>query len=133
MIRIPDTTFLRFALVGGLNTLLGISLFPLLFWAIGDDVNMNLILVMSYVICTLFAFTMHKFVTFSSKGKSMQQGVKFISLTLVLLGINAVLLNAAIALTTLHPSIAQVIIAVSLQLGNYVVLKRFVFSSGRAK
>jgi putative flippase GtrA len=132
MLRLPSKTFLRFAAVGAVNTLLGISLFPLLYLAVGDVLNVNIILTVSYILCTLSAFTLHKFITFGSEGKAHHEGIKFILVTGVLWAINVVLLNIILALIVINPIIPQTVIAVSLQLGNYVVLKRFVFSGKRA-
>lgn len=126
-------TFVRFAMVGALNTLLGISLFPILYWIAGTYLNINIILTASYLICTLFAFTMHKFVTFGSSGKSGHEGAKFVLVTAILWGINLVLLNGILFYATVNPVIVQTLIAVSLQLGNYIVLKRFVFTQTHGK
>jgi putative flippase GtrA len=125
-------TFIRFALVGGVNTILGISLFPILYWLVGGRININIILTISYVLCTLSAFTMHKYVTFGSSGRATGDGLRFIAVTGILWALNVVLLNSILAVSNVHPVIVQTIIAVSLQLGNYVVLKRFVFTSKHA-
>ena len=127
----PSKMFMRFAAVGALNTLLGLSFFPALYWLAHDVLRTTVILTISYVVCTLFAFTMHKFVTFSSTGKAHHEGAKFAGVTGILWGINVLLLNLALTYTHVHPIVAQTVIAVALQLGNYVILKRFVFCAQR--
>jgi len=125
--KFKDKSFIRFATVGALNTVLGLTLFPVLYWLVGKWVNVNIILTFTYIICPLFAFSMHRTVTFGSKGQVDAQGIKYLIVTVIMWGINVVLLNTMLHYTSLGPIIAQWIIAILLQLGNYFLFKHFVF------
>lgn len=129
--KLKDHSAIRFLLVGAFNTVLGLGLFPLLYWLIGSWIGVTTLLTTTYIICGLTAFGLHRNITFASKGQVKSEGIKYLLVTVVMWGINVVLLNAAIRFTALSPALAQPIIAILLQVGNYVIFKHFVFS--RAK
>jgi putative flippase GtrA len=121
------TLILRFLGVGALNTALGLGLFPVLYFLFGQWADVNVILVASYVVCTFSAFTLHRNFTFRSTGGHISEGARFVLVTLALLGLNAALLNVTLHLTDWHPVVVQTVIAVSLQLFNFFLLRKLVF------
>jgi len=99
----------RFAVIGGLNTLVGIGIFPLLYWLLGKVLSVNALVVLGWTISTSFAFLTHKIVTFESKGKLHHEGVKFTILSLTTLGINLLVMNLALSFTTMNPVLIQIL------------------------
>ena len=118
-----------FLMVGVFNTLVGVLLFPLLHWMFGDVVSFDVLLAISYVLCTASSFILHKYITFKSKGSAISEGAKFAILSAVTYGLNLIILHAVLPLSTWHPVLVQTIIAVALQLGNYFGMNRLVFAS----
>lgn len=118
-----------FMLVGIFNTAVGVLLFPLLHWFFGTLVSFNLLLGISYVLCTLSSFLLHKYVTFKSKGSTLSEGIKFATLSGVTYLLNLVILHICLPLVPLDPVLVQTVIAVLLQTGNYFGMNRLVFAS----
>ena len=54
----------RFVFVGGINTVVGLGGFPLLYYSFGDMIGYFPILVFCSVFNPIFSFVTHKFVTF---------------------------------------------------------------------
>ena len=125
----PQRSLSRFLSIGLLNTIVGVSVFPLLYWMIGRTLDVNVILIVSYIFCTMFAFTAHKFVTFRSQGRTHVEGVRFFIVSGITYLLNVGLLNAALPLTPSHPVLLQLGIAVTLQIFNFFILGKLVFPS----
>jgi putative flippase GtrA len=125
----PQRSLSRFLSIGLLNTLVGVSVFPLLYWVIGPTLNVNVILSVSYIFCTIFAFTAHKFVTFRSQGRTHVEGARFFIVSGVTYLLNVGLLNATLPLTPSHPVLLQLGIAIALQIFNFFILGKIVFPS----
>ncbi len=119
----------RFLVVGIINTLVGILLFPLLYWVFGSSIAFNLLLAISYVLCTLSSFLLHKYVTFKSQGSALTEGIKFAILSGFTYILNVIILQVVLPLLPWHPVLVQTVIAVMLQTGNYLGMNRLVFAS----
>ena len=126
-------SFGRFLVVGGLSTVVGVASFPVLYWMLSPWIGVNVLLVLAWTISTAFAFFLHKFVTFQSKGVAHHEGAKFLILSLVILAINLVVMNVALRFTTAHPVPVQVatsiLTAVTLMVLNYLGMNRLIFRS----
>ncbi|MBY0429272.1 MAG: GtrA family protein [Alphaproteobacteria bacterium] len=118
-----------FLLVGIFNTLVGVLLFPLLHWMFGEHVAFDLLLAVSYVLCTLSSFLLHKYVTFKSKGSAVTEGIKFAALSGFTYVLNLIILHLVVPLLPWNKVLIQTIIAVALQAGNYFGMNRLVFAS----
>jgi putative flippase GtrA len=82
----------RFLLVGALNTIVGLSVFPALyFFAIPLQIHYLSILVISQILCVSFSFMTSKFLVFQISENYLRESAKFISfhLTLFLLNLAA--------------------------------------------
>lgn len=119
-------SFGRFALVGGINTAVGLGTFPLLYHLF-PLAGVNLLLIASYVFCTTFAFIFHTFVTFEERGGLLKKASKYIGLCGMNYAVNAVALNAFLYVFPIYPVIPQLVIAVLLQVANYQLMRRFIY------
>lgn len=126
-------SFGRFLVVGVVNTGIGLSTFPALFWLFYPTVGINSLLAISYIFCTIFSFGSHKVVTFASRDATIPAGIKFFLLSGATYVINLLLLNALLWAVSAHPIILQTSIAVGLQLLNYHVSSYLVFPNSAAK
>ena len=118
-----------FLMVGVFNTLVGVLLFPLLYWMFETSIPFNVLLAISYVLCTLSSFLLHKYITFKSQGSAVTEGIKFAVLSGFTYLLNVIILQVALPLLPWHPVVVQTIIAVALQAGNYFGMNRLVFAS----
>jgi len=123
----PKRSLSRFLSVGFLNTIVGVSVFPALFWIWGPGAHVNAILAISYVVCTLFAFASHRVVTFRSQGRVRVEGTRFLFVSGATYLLNVGLLNASLPLVPSHPIALQIGIALTLQIFNFFILSRIVF------
>jgi putative flippase GtrA len=117
----------RFFVVGIVNTLVGITVFPILYWLFIGYAGINSLLAVSYVLCTLSAFGLHKTVTFESRGRTHVEGPKFFLLSAFTFMLNFALLNGLLYAVPVHPVILQTAIAILLQVGNYLIMNRLIF------
>lgn len=119
-------SFGRFGLVGAVNTLVGLGTFPL-FYHLFPGGGVNLLLVNSYVFCTIFAFTFHTFVTFKERGGLAKKALKYSGLSGMNYLANALALNLFLYLFPIYPVIPQLVIAILLQVANYQLMRRFIY------
>lgn len=120
-------SFNRFLIVGIVNTLVGIAVFPVLYWLFIPYAGINALLGISYVLCTLSAFGLHKIVTFESRGRTHVEGPKFFLLSGLTFLLNLALLNGLLPVIPIHPVILQTAIAILLQIGNYLIMNHLIF------
>ena len=120
-------SFGRFFVVGIVNTLVGITVFPILYWLFIGYAGINTLLAVSYVLCTLSAFGLHKIVTFESRGRTHVEGPKFFLLSGFTFLLNLALLNGLLHVIPIHPVVLQTVIAILLQIGNYLIMNRLIF------
>lgn len=117
----------RFLLVGILNTFVAFAAFPTLFWMFGHVLTLNVLLVVSTIFCTLFSFATHRTVTFRSHGQVHHEVARFFLLQGVIYVVNVTLFNALLIVARLHPVVIEWLIIAALQIGNYFVLRQYVF------
>jgi putative flippase GtrA len=117
--------------VGIVNTLIGIVGFPVLYYFLHAFFTYNILLVLNWGFNTGLAFVLHRFITFQSCGIPYHETMRFLILSLVILGINLAIMNIFSFLTVTHPVLAQFLISIvlsaALMVLNYVGLSRLVF------
>ena len=118
---------LRYMVVGGLNTLFGFSFFPVFYWLFNHAISVNLLVTLSHLCCTVFAFVTHKYFTFQSEGKIHLEGSKFLLIQTVGWIVNLVLLNLAMAVIPWTAFALQMLISLLLTVANYFVYKYIIF------
>jgi putative flippase GtrA len=128
---ITPRSFSRFAFIGMINTTAGVGLYPLINWLTNNTIDPNVLLVISYVLCTLSAFLLHRFFTFQSRGSYHEEIFKYVILSSATFVVNYVLLNLAMKYLAMSANFAQVIISTvlsaALMIANYFGLNYLVF------
>ena len=128
-------SFLLFLFVGGLNTIIGIGMFPLLYWRF-SGLGVNQLIFISYVLCTGIAFLTHRFITFQSNGTYRAEGTKFFILSTTLFLINISMMNLIMHFFATPPVPLQIgitlVLSCALMIANYLGMDRFVFKQGKA-
>lgn len=127
-------SFSRYFIVGGANTLAGVVVFAILYWIIGNYVNVNIILIINWIVNNLIGFVLHKIVTFESAGSVYEQIPKFLALSLLSLATHMAVLNVVLYFVKLNPIIivmaTNFILAAVFMIINYFSMHKFIFSKG---
>ncbi len=117
----------RFLAVGAFNTAFAYGLFLLFEWAL--DARYLLSLVLSYVVATLVAFVLHRRLTFGVTGRErmLADFLRFESVYVVMLVVNALLLGLLVGLLGWPSWIAQALSLVVTTVMSYLGHKFFSF------
>jgi putative flippase GtrA len=137
LIRIVHDQRVAFLVVGGINTVVGFAIFIACSESVGDLVDHrfgkvagSLVTVgISHVLSVLFAFVMHRRFVFRVRGRVLRDLVRFESVYLTGLGINAVALPVLVELG-LSRIPAQAIIVAATTLLSYFGHRHFSFRRG---
>lgn len=135
-LRKPLEQFVRFNLVGLVNTGIDFLIFTLLlslgFFALGAQS-------ISYIVGTLNSYFMNKHLTFKHQkgqrqvGFDLAQFTKFVVINLVVLGCSLPILHLLIQQVGLHPIWAKVIITCFTVCINFFASRRWVFNEKNDK
>ena len=132
--RLLSDQRVRFLLVGGVNTVVGYSLFALLYFAFGRVIGYLGALYISYAIATVLAFVLHRRFTFraTDSGNVMIDFLRFVVVYVVSLAINTAALPVLVELAHLNPILAQAIVVVATTFLSYFGHKLFSFRRASA-
>ena len=114
-----------FVAAGGTATLINYALFVLLYWA---GVNYLIASAIGYVSGIAISFTINKRLVFTDSHKHPRQFVRYTGIYLVALAAQLGLLEIGVRLG-LDPLIANAIALVVVVVGNFFVIRRFVFTA----
>ncbi|WP_104196531.1 GtrA family protein [Cryobacterium sp. M15] len=106
---------LRFLAVGGTNTVVGYALFAVfdLFVYAAVPFGYLLSLVSAYAIAIVLAFVLYRRFVFQVTGRVWSDFVKFVSVYLVVIGVNLVTLPLLIEVSGLNSLVAQAIVLIA--------------------
>lgn len=93
----------RYLIIGALNTLIGYGVFYL---GLRLGLFHQFALLSSYVVGGIHSYLWNRFWTFGATGSHLSHGVKFTVMTLVILGLNALMLEGLVRFG-LTPQLAQ--------------------------
>ena len=111
---------LRFLIAGGLNTLVGLTAYPILLWASDWFYEHYLVaLLVVQVFCLCFAFTTYKVGVFRTRGNIVSEFVRFSSYYMGTYAVNWAALPALVEIAKIDPIIAQYIYAFIVLVGSY--------------
>ena len=117
----------RFLVIGGINTVVAFGLFAAFEAAFGGRYLLSLLL--SYIVATMLAFVLHRRFTFAVSGRAslLADFVRFESVYVVMLAVNAVLLPVLVELVGWPSLAAQAAIIVVTTIMSYLGHKFFSF------
>jgi len=130
LLRVVTDQRVAFAMVGGVNTLLGIAWFALFQTLLGSRLGpygYMVSLVCGYSTSILCAFFLHRYLVFRVRGHFWLDLGRFTLVNCAGLGANAVLLPAVVETTHWHPIIAQAVVAIGVAVISYAGHKYFSF------
>lgn len=111
--------------MGGLNTLLGYSIFALAFKV--ADLPYNIALLVAYVIGIAIGYVNHRRLTFQSQAKHRTAMVKFVLTYVGVYCVNALLLTGLIEFAGIAPLAGQLIALSVVTLLSFVIQRNWVF------
>jgi putative flippase GtrA len=111
---------LAYLVVGGFNTLVGLTVFAVLYWSVGDTIGYLAALVLAYAVGIAVGFVLHRRFVFKVEGNVLVDLVRYTGVQAVAFGLNAVLLPLLVEVVHLPVLPAQV-----LALGLVVVTSYF--------
>jgi len=136
--RLMGLQTFRYAASGGINTLLGITVYFISYKYVLKGENLDLgffafkshvaALFISFCFCFPFGFFLMKYVVFSNSNmKGKVQLFRYFMLYVFNLGLNYVLLRIFVETLQVYPVLAQVITTVLIILFSYVAQRNFTF------
>lgn len=130
LLRLIKDRRVAFLIVGGINTVVGFLWFAFFEFAVGQwlgDYGYMVTLLMAHIAAVLCAFVLYRRFVFRVRGHVWLDLVRFESVYLVSLGINAVLLPLLVELAHLEPIVAQALIVFVTTIVSYVGHSKFSF------
>ena len=120
---------IRFVAVGGINTVVGYSLFVVfdLFLFARVPFGYLLSLAFSYAIAIILAFVLYRRIVFKVTGHVWSDFVKFVSVYILAIAVNTVALPLLIELVGLNSLAAQAIVLVATTLMSFFGHREFSF------
>jgi putative flippase GtrA len=123
-----NETKVRFLLVGGLNTLFGLAIYPVLYYLMASlNLHYLSILIVSQIISITFAFFTTKHLVFRTTGRYLSEYGKFVTFHLSYLLVNLAALPALVELVGMHPVWAQTLFAFLVIITSYFWHSRITF------
>jgi putative flippase GtrA len=121
---------IRFLVIGSVNTLFGLIVFPALLWMSGAlAIHYLILLCASYLLSILFSFSTNKFFVFKSSGDYFGEYTRFFSLHIIFFIMNFLALPFLIELVGLKPLIAQLMLSFIAAISSYFWHKNITFRS----
>lgn len=119
---------LRFLIAGGVNTLVGLSVYPLLYlWLEPLGLGYIQILLIAQVICITFSFISNKYFVFKTKGNIRKEYVKFFLFYGFYLALNLLCLPFLVEKVGITPIISQTLFSVAIIISSYFWHNFFTF------
>jgi len=123
-------TKVRFLMAGALNTIIGLAVYPSLYYIAAPlEIHYLKILVVSQVLCVTFAFLTNKFLVFRTSGNYLRESRKFLTFHFTYFLANIAALPALVEFAGMKPVWAQTLFAVLVIVSSYFWHSRITFSS----
>jgi putative flippase GtrA len=119
----------RFLLAGGLNTVVGLAAYPVLYFGLrAFGLGYLAILVISQVFCICFAYLTNKLFVFRTQGNYVRESLKFVAFHSIYFAANVVVLSFMVERLALPPVWAQTGFAFLVIFSSYLWHSRITFS-----
>ena len=125
-------TKVRFLLAGAFNTVIGLAVYPALYFLAAPlKLHYLTILAVSQVVCVTVAFLTSKFLVFRTSGNYLKESGKFLTFHLSYFLVNLAALPALVEFAGMNPVWAQTLFAVLVIVSSYFWHSRITFSSSK--
>lgn len=116
----------KFMIIGAGNTLISVVSFVFFVKLLGENVY-QLCLFLSWLVSSLFSFTLQKIIVFQTKGNWLKEYAKCLISWAIGYGINAVSLAIIIHLLHYHVIFAEIIALLLTTISTFLLFKYFAF------
>lgn len=111
---------LRFLIAGGINTIVGLSVYPLLFIVLEPlGAGYIQVLIIAQLICITFSFVSNKYYVFKTKGKLRAEYIKFFMFHGFYFLLNLICLPLLVEVLKINPIISQTLFAIAIIVTSY--------------
>ena len=119
---------IRFLVIGGLNTIVGLFTYPIVY-LVADDFNFHYlqVLAISQFLCINFSFCMNKWFVFKTKNNYLKEYLKFCTFHSIHILINFGLLPILVEVFAIQPIIAQLSFSIIVIVSSYFWYSRITF------
>ena len=119
---------LRFVIVGGINTVFGLAIYPVLLWSSDTLYRKYMLgLVIAQALSLCFAFTVYKLTVFRTRNGAVGEFSRFLPFYLANYAVNWFALPALVKGAGVDPIIAQTGFSIVLMIGSYFWHSRITF------
>lgn len=125
-------THLRFVMAGGINTLFGLAIYPLLLWMfepLHRRYMLGLVVAQAMSLCV--AFAVYKLTVFRTRSGALGEFARFLPFYLAVYAINWLVLPLLVAAMRIEPVVAQFAFSIAAMAGGYVWHSRITFRPAR--
>lgn len=111
---------LRFLIAGGVNTLVGLSVYPILYFYL-EPIGFGYIevLLLAQIICITFSFASNKYFVFKTKGNLKKEYIKFFIFYGFYLLLNLLCLPFLVEVMKISPIISQTLFSIAIIISSY--------------
>lgn len=121
----------RFLVTGGLNTLFGLAIYPLLMFFTASFFHYLVVLAIAQALSILFSYLTNKCMVFCTKGNYLAEFVKFVTFHLVYFAANIVTLPIMVELFGVRPVCGQFGFALAVIITSYFWHSKITFHRKR--
>jgi putative flippase GtrA len=123
---------LRFLVAGGFNTVVGLSSYPILYFALAPyHLHYMAILGLNHAVCVPIAFITNKYLVFRTRGNHIREFIKFSTFYNAYFLVNLLLMPLMVEVAGLHPSLTQVIIGFGIIVSSFFWHSKISFARGK--
>jgi putative flippase GtrA len=120
----------RFLIVGGINTIFGFSIYPLIYLLTrGFDIFYVWVLVPSQIIAVSFSFATYKYFVYKTSGNHIREYGKFSFFHVVMFTLNLLALPLLVEGFGINPMIAQTIFSFLVVSTSYIWYQKIAFKN----
>lgn len=122
---------IRFLVVGGVNTLFGLGLYPFLYFILGSEkgpLGYLQLLIISQIICVSISYLGNKFFVFRVKKISLTEYGRFWFYHLMMISLNLMALPIIVQGLAVNPMIGQTLFSILVIITSYIWHKRITFT-----
>lgn len=117
---VNDKLKVRFILAGIINTVFGLSAYPILYYSLVKfNLHYLVILFISQVICITFSYVTNKVFVFKTTGNLWSEYIKFSSFYLSYFLVNLVALPFMVEILKMNPILAQILFTFVVVISSY--------------
>lgn len=119
----------KFLVAGGINTLFGLGLFPLVYILFKSyNFHYLIILCISQSICIIFSYMTNKFFVFQTKGNYLNEFFKFSSFYVIYFLLNLFTLPIMVELLKMGPILSQALFSILIIVSSFFWHSKLSFS-----